>query len=142
MRDLVSEIKGLLPEPVVVNIQKSLKISEDMDDEVDKAASLFGYYAVLAERAETRYEKMRFAYKTWRASTEAREAKSRQSESLKRFTVEEMKSHVNSQAKYKAYQLTLIKLDEHRRTLKVIAKAFELKKDMIQTKCSNRRGER
>lgn len=141
MRDLIHEVKGLLPEPVAISIKTQLLITEDMDHEVDTAARTFGYYAVLAERAETRYQKMKFAYDEWKATVETRAARERASEGAKKFTEAEMKAHVQSQTKYRAYQLKLIQFDEDRRVLKVISKAFELKKDLVQTKCSNRREE-
>jgi isopenicillin N synthase-like dioxygenase len=134
-------VKGLLPDPVVVSIKSELKITEDLDHEVDTAARTYGYYAVLAEKAETRHQKMRFAFETWQAEVESREAKARNFESKKAHTEAQMKAHVRSQPKYRSYQLKLIEFDEHRRILKIIAKAFELKKDLVQTKCSNRRGE-
>lgn len=141
MKDLVHEISGLLPEPVVVSIATQLKISEDIDTEVDTAARMYGYYAVLAERAETRYSKMKFAYEQWKAEVETREARSRVADGEKKLTEAEMKSFVQSQPKYRSYQIKLIQFDEDRRVLKVIAKAFELKKDLVQTKASNRRAE-
>jgi len=53
-----------------------------------------------------------------------------------------MKAMVASSERNKAYQLKLIKLDEDRRNMKALAKAFELKSEMIRTKASNRRSER
>lgn len=141
MKDIVYEIKGLVPEPVVVSIQKQLSITEDLDSEVDRAARTYGYYAVLAEKAETRYQKMKFAYETWMAEVESRAAKERSDATLKPFTEAQMKAHVRSQAKYRAYQLKLIEFDEHRRVIRIIAKAFELKAEMVRTKAANRRKE-
>jgi hypothetical protein len=69
-RDLIYEVKGLVPEKVVVSIKKELQISEDIDSEVDKAARLFGYYAILAEKAETRFQKIKFAFDVWEAKAE------------------------------------------------------------------------
>ena len=140
-KDIIYEVSGLVPEKVKLSLRAELKISEDIDAEVDTAAITFGYYAILAEKADTRYQKMKFAYDAWQASTEAKVMLQRSTESKKAFTEAQMKAHVRSQPKYVAYQRRLIDFDEHRRILKVIAKAFEMKKDLVQTKAANRRGE-
>jgi hypothetical protein len=141
MRDISYEIKNLLPETIYVSIKKDLQITEDIDTEVDQAASQFGFYAVLSEKAETRYQKMKFAFDQWRAEVESNQIMLRAREAKKAFTEAQMKSHVMSQPKYRAFQIRLIQYDEQRRIIKVIAKAFELKKDLVQTKSSNRRKE-
>ena len=141
MRDITYEIKGLVPESVVVSVQADLRISEDIDHEVDTAAATYGYYAVLAEKAETRYQKMKFSYEQWRAQTESRQAMIRVQESKKSLTESQMKAYVHTQPKYGAYQARLIEYDEHRRVLKILARAFELKKDLVQSKSANRRSE-
>ena len=141
MRDIVYEIKNLVPESVIISVKDDLTITEDIDTEVDRAASHFGFYAVLAEKAETRYQKMKFAFDQWKAQVESAEIMTRAREGKKPFTEAQMKAHVQSQPKYKAFQIRLIEFDEQRRIVKVVAKAFELKKDLVQTKSSNRRKE-
>lgn len=141
MRELVYEIEGLADETVTIAIKKELMISEDIDGEVDKAAYRFGYYAVLAEKAETRYQKLRFSYDTWKAGVEAEEHKVRMYEKKKTLTESQMKSFVMSQSKYKSFQARLIQYDQDRRLIKVVARAMEHKKDLVQTKSSNRRNE-
>jgi hypothetical protein len=140
-RDLVYEISGLVPTPVTIVLRKDLMISADIDTEIDVAAINFGYYAILAEKADTRYQKVKFAYEAWVASTEAAALRTRQAEAKKPYTEAQMKAYVRSQSKYRGYQMKLIELDEQRRILKVISKAFEMKKDLVQTKAANRRGE-
>jgi hypothetical protein len=140
-RDIIFEVKGLLPETVSVSIEKELKISEDIDYEVDTAARKFGYYAVIAEKAETRYNKMKFAFEKWQAEIEARENQQSRSDGTKPMTEAQMKSFVRSNEKYRAFQLRLIEFDEHRRIFKVIAKAFELRIELVRTKAANRRRE-
>jgi len=141
VRDILYEVKGLLPDPVVISLEKQLRVSEDLDEEVDQAAHIFGYYAVLAEKAETRYSKMKFAYECWSAEIESRVITERQSLGVKPFTADQMKAYVRSQAKYRAYQLKLIEFSEHSRILKVISKAFEIKVELVRTKAANRRKE-
>lgn len=141
MRDLSYEIKDLVPTPVTLKLRADLKISEDIDTEVDIAAINYGYYAILAEKADTRYQKIKFAFEAWQAGREAYAQRQRQADSLKPFTEAQMKAHVRSMSKYRGYQIKLLELDEQKRILKVIAKAFEMKKDMVQTKSSNRRTE-
>jgi hypothetical protein len=140
-RDLAYEIKGLVPATVTLKLAADLRITEDIDTEVDTAAINFGYYAILAEKADTRYQKVKFAFEAWVAETEARALRQRQAEGLKAYTEAQMKSYVRSQSKYRGYQMKLLELDEQKRILKVISKAFEMKKDMVQTKASNRRSE-
>jgi len=141
MRDLVYEIAGLLPKTVTFVISKALKISEDMDTEVDEAAYLFGFYAVLAEKAETKHQKLKFNFESWRAGAESNENITRSTEGKKSHTEAQMKAVIMSQPKFRLYQKKLIEVDEQRRILKVISKALEMKKDLVQTKSSNRRNE-
>lgn len=140
-RDLVYEISGLVKESVTIALRKDLMISHDIDSEIDTAAINFGYYAILAEKADTRYQKVKFAYEAWVAGTEASALRLRQAEAKKPYTEAQMKAYVRSQSKYRGYQMKLIELDEQKRILKVISKAFEMKKDLVQTKAANRRGE-
>lgn len=140
-KDLVVEVEKLLPEPVVLSIRDELSISEDIDTEVDRASSNFGYYAVLSEMAQTKFDKLKFAFETWKAKEEERIATEREYEGKKPYTVAQMQSFVRSQEKYKSFQLKLIEYEEQKRILKVIANAFEMKKDLVQTKAANRRNE-
>jgi hypothetical protein len=147
MKNLVVEIEGLLPDNVEINLEKSLKITNDLDYEVDHAAYTFGYVAVLSEKAEDRYERLKFSFENWQAELEARLFKQReeeikQSESkLKPYTENQMKALVRAEPKYKLYKQKLLKLDHDRKVLKVFADSLAKKKDLIQTKCSNRRNE-
>lgn len=141
MRDVIYEVKGLLPEKVVISIEEQLRISEDIDNEVDDAAKNFGYFAILSERADTRLQKMKFAFEQWQAEVETRAMSERKANGEKPFTEAQMKAYIRSQPKYSAFQTKLIELDEHKRVLKIIVKAFEIKSGLIQTKASNRRNE-
>jgi hypothetical protein len=140
--DLKIEIEGLMTEKLSLEVKKSLRITEDIDTEVDEAASNFGFYAVLSEKAETRFQKLKFAYEKWRAEFETSENAQRSRDGLKPRTEAQMKSFVQSSERNKAYQLKMIKLDEDRRHMKALAKAFELKLELVRTKSSNRRSER
>jgi len=141
-RDLLLEVEGLLPEKVSFHVKKILTISEDIDYEVDHAAAEYGYYAVLAEKAETRYSRMKFSFDQWKAQTETRTMIERKTAAEKPYTEAQMKAYVMSQPKYVTYQNALQKLDHEMRVLKIIAKALEMKGGQIQTKSSNRRSER
>lgn len=150
MKDILFEVEGLLPKKVVVSVKESLRLTEDMDFEVDTAAGTFGFYAVLAERAETRYQKMKLAFESWQAEVESRflhekrvEVRTAPKEAKARMPTEgQTKSHVRMQSKYRAYQIKLIEFDEHRRILKVLSKAFEMKSELVRTKAANRRIEK
>lgn len=142
MKDFKVEVEGLMPEKLSLQVRESLKISEDIDTEVDQAAAEYGFYAILAEKAETRHQKLKFAHEKWKAEYETSENAQRHRDGLKSRTEAQMKAMVASSERNKAYQLKLIKLDEDRRNMKALAKAFELKSEMVRTKSSNRRSER
>lgn len=139
--DLTYLVKDLLPEEMVIKLRPLLTITEDLDYEVDRAAAVYGYYAVLSEKADTRYQRVKFNFEKWRAEAEYKESKDRSLAGAKAHTEAQMKAFIMSQPKYRSYQSHLIDVDEQKRVLKVIARALELKKDLVQTKCSNRRGE-
>lgn len=142
MRDLLLEVEGLLPEKISFHVKKLLTITEDIDYEVDHAAAEYGFYAVLAEKAETRYSKMKFAFDQWKAQVETRTLIEKKKDGEKPLTEAQMKAYVMAQPKYVTYQNALQKLDHELRVLKIIAKALELKAGQIQTKSSNRRSEK
>ena len=141
MKNLKYEVEGLLPDPVKISLKDELLITEDIDSEVDKAAHKYGFYAVMAEKAESRYQKLKYAYEVWHAKVEKDRLLTAKEEKEK-LTGQQMQSFVKSRPKYHAYQSKLTELDEHRRILKSVAKAFEMKSEMIRTKASNRRAER
>lgn len=141
IKDLIYEVEKLLPETVFINIKDELYISEDIDTEVDQASARFGYFAVLSEKSETKYQKLKFAFEAWKGKEEERVAREREYESRKPYTERQMTAYIKSQEKAKSYQLKLIEFDEQRRVMKVIARAFEMKKDLIQSKSANRRNE-
>jgi hypothetical protein len=142
MKNLKYEVEGLLPEPVKLSLKDELMITEDIDSEVDKASHNYGFYAVLGEKAESRYQKLKYAYEVWHSTVEKDVAAGRAEKSEKAFTGPQMAAFVKSRPKYHAYQKKLTELDEHRRILKIVAKAFEMKGEMVRTKSSNRRVER
>ncbi len=141
MRDLIVEIADVVPEKVVVNVKEDLSISNDLDHEVDTAARNFGYYAIIAEKAESRYQKCKAAFERWKAMAETNSAREREEEGLKKMTVAERENFISSQDKFRAFQIKMIQYDEDRRIMKVVSKAFEAKKDLVQTKAANRRSE-
>lgn len=139
MKDLTYEIKGLVPDPVVVALKDELTITEDIDGEVDEASARFGYYAVLAEKAEARYEKLKLGFNLWESDIKVRKDEQSALDKEKKLTEAQMGAHVMSQPKFKAYQLKLIELKEQKNVMKAISKAFDKKSDLIQTKACNRR---
>jgi len=139
--DLVYEIKGLVPRTVVIALEEELSITEDIDSEVDKAAARFGYYAVLAEKAGARFEKLKLSFNFWEADSKCRKDERLAFDTEKKLTEGQMKSYIMSQPKYKTYQLKMIELREQSNIMKVIARAFEKKSDLVQTKAANRRKE-
>lgn len=71
MKEYVVEIPGLVPETVTVALKEDLTISEDIAREVNVTPAQFGYYAVLAEKAQGRYNNLKLSYDIWKSETEA-----------------------------------------------------------------------
>jgi len=135
-RDYVVEIAGLTPEVITTSIKEDLSISDDLAVEIDRCAAQFGYYAVLAERASSRYQRLKLSYEFWIAEVEKDMLESR---SFK--LVKDLNREIHSLQKCKLFKVKLLKFEEESKILKQIARAFEIKKDLIQTKSSNRRSE-
>ena len=136
-KDLIVEIPGLVPDTVKIALREDLTISEDLGREVDQTAAQFGYYAVLAEKAEARFQMTKLAFDLWRAKTE--DVISAEYGPFK--TVKELDRKVMQLAKWRSFKTTLIEFEEHARILKQVAKAFEIKVNLVQTKNANRRKE-
>ena len=140
-KDLLYEIKDLLPEPVLFSLKKELTISEDMDEEVNTASAKFGFYAILAEKADARVEKMKISFSIWQAKVKSMRDKESDLAKEKRLSESRLQNYVENQPKNEAYLMKLHQLRTHRRVLKAIANAFKIKSELIQTKCANRRHE-
>jgi hypothetical protein len=140
-RKLVYELKNLLPDPVRIAVHEDLVISEDMDTEVDRAAGYYGFFAVLSEKAESRYERLKAAFELWQSEQTAMIFQEAKDGDEKKPTEKQVDARVKSHPKWKKFKFKLIELDEHKRVLKVIAKAMDKKADLIQTKSANRRSE-
>jgi len=137
MNALTVEIKGLAKKDIKVSVRKALSISEDIEYELRRAASMYGYYAVLAEEAQARLEGAEAKYDIWYS----KESKALEEERGKFKTVEELKRHVKMIPKYASWMTTLAKYRKEYRMLKAISKAFEHKKDLVQSISANRRAE-
>lgn len=134
--EIIIEIPGLVPETVTVALKEDLTITDDLTVEIDRCAAQFGYYAVLAERANARLQRLKFSYDLWLAEVETELTSER-----KFRLVKDLEREVMLLPKAKLYRIKLLKFEEEARILKQVAKAFEIKKDLIQTKSSNRRSE-
>ena len=66
MRDLTIEIDGLLPEPVKFALREELEISSDIERDIRRLPALFGYFAILSEKAESRCRRAKLAFDMWR----------------------------------------------------------------------------
>lgn len=140
-KDIKFEFEGLLPDTIEFSLKEELSISEDIDSEIDRAAHKFGWYAVLAEKADTRYQKLDFAFNKWKSITKTNELKRRELEKNKKLTKEQMDDFIQSRPLFAAYQLKLIKYGDNKRILRSIAKAMDIRCSMVQTKAANRRKE-
>ncbi len=136
VKDLEIAIEGLLPQEIRIKLKAELTVSEDLEREVRRTAAQFGYYAVLAEKAESRHRRGKLGYDMWRSGYE--DELSRDT-SFKR--VKDLTRLVMQSPKYKAWMLKLDQYEEEARIIKAIAKAFEIKKDLVQTSAADRRKE-
>jgi hypothetical protein len=134
-------LDGKLPEDILSKLKGKLVISEDIDTEVDRAAYEYGYYAILAEKAEAKYQKLKHGFECWLSDVEHAANRQRDMEDKRMFSEAQMKAHVRTQPKYRAFMNKLLEVDEDRKLAKVLARAMELKKDMVQSKSANRRSE-
>jgi hypothetical protein len=137
-RDIEVEISGIVPATVKMRVAEDLRISEDLEREVDNTAAQMGYWAVLAEKAKTRHEATKLRYERWRAT---RERELKEIDGKKYKTGKDFERDLFAETKYAAFRSKINEQDEQYRIIKAIAKAFEAKKDLVQTKCSNRRSE-
>lgn len=137
MKNLKINIEGLANRPITIQMRRDLIITDDIEYEAKRAAAKFGYYAVLAEEAQARVEKAESAYEIWYAQ----ESKALEDELGKFKTVDELKRKVRLIPKYSQWKTTLAKYRKEYRILKVVAKSFEHKKDLVQTIAANRRSE-
>lgn len=137
MKNLRINIEGLASKPINIQLKRDLEITDDIEYEAKRAAARFGYYAVLAEEAQARVEKAESAFDIWYA----KECKSLEDEYGKFKTVDEMKRKIKLIPEYSQWQATLLKYRKEFRILKVTAKSFEHKKDLVQTIAANRRAE-
>ena len=135
-RDLQIAIEGLLPEEIRIKLKDELTVSEDLEREVRRTAAQYGYYAVLAEKAESRHRRGKLGFDMWRSDYE-----DELSRETKFARVKDLTRQVMKHPKYKAWVLRLDKYEEDARIIRAIAKAFEHKKDLVQTSAADRRKE-
>ena len=95
----------------------------------------------MAEKAESRYESLKLAFSMWESENEALRDGESIEKGEKKPTVSQMKAFVQSLPKYRGYQIKLIELREQRSVLKVLAKDFDTRANLVQTKACNRRSE-
>jgi hypothetical protein len=143
MKELVIEIDGLTPgHPVTVALKADLTISADLKREVTVTAAHFGYYAVLAEKAYARMKRTKLAFEIWSSGVEAGIYDRIKADTGKApKTVKDVTRELMKIPKYQMYRLRIEEYEEHANILRAIAKAFEHKKDLVQTMNANRRKE-
>ena len=137
MREHVIEIEGLIPESVSVALKEDLTISEDLEGELNKTAALFGYYAVLAEKAFARVKNAQIHFDMW----EARQLRSILRSKDKPDPKWIIDADIKALPKWFAYQEKIRQYEKEAKILKAIATAFENKLKLVQTKNANRRKE-
>lgn len=135
-KDIQLAIDGLLPEEIKISLRAELMISQDLERDVRRTAAQYGYYAVLAEKAESRYRRGKLAFDMWRSEYEDELS---QGASFKR--VKDLTRLVMKHPKYKAWMLKLDKYQEQAGLMRAITKSFEHKKDLVQTMSADRRKE-
>lgn len=141
MKDMLLSFKGILPDEVVVRLQEELTVTEDIDTEVDRAAHMFGFYAVLSEKAESRYAQLKYKYDSWLSDQKAGMRKTREAKSMRALKESDIMGEIRRLPKYHSYQKVLLEYEREKGILKALAKAFEIKCNLVQTKAANRRSE-
>lgn len=136
MKELTVAIEDLLPEPVKVALQSELSISNDLEREVRRSSAQYGYYAVLAVKAESKLRRGKLSFDMWQSQIEEELG---QDKTFKR--VKDLTRLVMRHPSYKAWKLKLDKYEEDMDLLKAIAKSFEHKISLVQTSCADRRKE-
>jgi len=140
MHEIVIEIDGVVPETVRCALKHDLTIGADLAREAERAASMYGYYAVLSEKATARLRRTELSFKMWRVHEE--DAIEDELKALgRRVTVKLVDRWLMKKEKYRGYELLMIRLKCESGILYAIARAFEHKKDLIQTLNANRRRE-
>lgn len=140
MHEVVVEIDGIVPETVRCALKHDLTIGADLAREAERAASMYGYYAVLSEKALARLRRTELSFKMWRVHEE--DAIEEELKSLgKKLTIKNIDRWLMKREKYRGYELLIIRLKSESGILNAIARAFEHKKDLIQTLNANRRRE-
>ena len=139
MKELVVDIEGVHKDHTVsIALKEELTISDDLEREAKQTPASFGYYAVLAAKAEAKFTRVEDAFEQWQAETETAILEDRG----KPFkTVAELKRVLRALPKYASYKSKLNELSEQAAILKAVSKAFEHKKDLVQTIAANRRKE-
>jgi hypothetical protein len=137
MREFVVKIEGLIPDSVKVALKKDLTISSDLEREVAEGAAQFGYYAVLAEKAEARHQAVELAFKLWKNTKERKLLKDHGTFKL----AKDLERMVMADPNWKGYQMKMDEYREDARILTKIANAFDKKVSLIQTANANRRAE-
>lgn len=140
MHEIVVEIDGVVPETVKIALKHDLTIGADLAREAERAASMYGYYAVLSEKAKARLGRTELSFRMWRCREE--DAIEEEIKTLgRRATKTLVDRWLMKRDKYRGYELLIIKLKSEAGILAAIARAFEHKKDLIQTLNANRRRE-
>lgn len=146
-REIDLEFEGLLkdaisglPETVQVKVWEELRI-KDIDAEVDEAAARFGFWAVLAEKASYRLMRMEFAFDAWKDERTEQKQQELEARGERLFSSARMMRHLKTLASYRSYELQIIEFTYARDLLRSLARAFQMKKDLVQTKAANLRAE-
>ena len=137
MRELAINIEGLVPDVVAINLKEDLTVTEDLEREVAEGSAMYGYYAVLSEKAEARSQSVELAFKVWKNAKERKLIKEHGNFKL----AKDMERMVICDPTWKAYQIKIGEYQSEAKILKQISKAFELKVSLVQTANANRRAE-
>ena len=136
--EAVVEIEGLVPEKVTIALKEDLTISEDLDHEVDHCAALFGYYSVLAQKAQERLKRAETRFEIWLTHQQLEVMKTKDNSKFSKWEVD---AEVKQLPKWWAFKEKINKFDCDAGVLKSISNAFEKKIGLVQTKNANRRKE-
>lgn len=137
MKELLLEIEGLTSEKISIELRKLLKVGSDLEEEARNASAYFGYYAILAARAEMKFRRRETSFDIWFVKEKQKIINS----ATKKISQKAAEEEIKRSARYKGWKDVLFKSEQDSLVLSKCARALEYKIGCVQTLNANRRKE-
>jgi hypothetical protein len=138
LKELLLEIDGLTSEKISIELRKLLKVGSDLEEEARNASAYFGYYAILAARAEMKFRRRETSFEIWFVKEKQ---KIIDSASPKKMSQKAAEEEIKRSSNYKNWKDVLFKAEQDSLVLNKCARALEYKIGCVQTLNANRRKE-